>query len=188
MKMNDVFPSRYLTSEDCDPAIMVTVKKVTIEEVGQKKDRRPIVFFHEVEKGLVANKTNFAAIAKASGHDDTDRWNGTKVQLIKSETNFAGEIVPCIRVKIPQASNNEISFVQQQQIFAQAKKTGTLVEALYAFMKDEMQVESIKSLTEKQWADLFECMEMGVVMEWWAGRQYRSSVSGPDAGDGDNIG
>lgn len=101
MNINTAFPSKYLKADDCDEDVIVTITKVTMEDIGQggKKESKPIVFFKEVTKGLVLNKTNAKMIAKMAGDDDTDHWTGVKVRLIATEVEFQGDLVMAIRVR-----------------------------------------------------------------------------------------
>lgn len=101
MNINSAFPSKYLKADDCDEDVTATIKAVKMETVGQgpKAELKPIVFFNELSKGLVLNKTNAKMIAKIAGQDDTDEWVGTKVRLISTEVEFQGDLVMAIRVR-----------------------------------------------------------------------------------------
>ena len=67
MNINKAFPSKYLKASDFDDVdTSCTIKRVAMEHIGQDKDEppKPIVYFEEMDKGLVCNKTNPSAIAK----------------------------------------------------------------------------------------------------------------------------
>lgn len=102
MNINDAFPSNYLKASDCEQPRVLTIKQVTIEEIGDDKDRKPVVHFHEVEQGLVLNRTNANMIAHRYGNE-TDQWNGKKIKLYVDQVSFQGRIVDAIRVKTPPA-------------------------------------------------------------------------------------
>jgi hypothetical protein len=59
--MNDVeklYPSKYLKPADlAGSEVMVTIANVTVEEIGQPKERRALLSFVGYEKRLVMNKT-----------------------------------------------------------------------------------------------------------------------------------
>lgn len=101
MNINSAFPSKYLKADDADEDLIVTIKGVKMETVGQgaKAELKPIVFFNEVAKGLVLNKTNAKMIEKIAGDPDTDGWTGTKVRLIATEVEFQGDLVMALRVR-----------------------------------------------------------------------------------------
>jgi hypothetical protein len=100
MKASDLYPSRYLKAEDIDGDRMVTLRDVTIEELGPEKEARPIAYFNEITKGLVLNKTNTTIIAKGFG-DDTEGWKGRRIILYAVDVPFRNDIVRAIRVRIP---------------------------------------------------------------------------------------
>ena len=56
------------------------------------------MYFLEVPRGLVLNRTNVKRIINLYGND-TDQWTGKKLTLYPSEADFAGNVVPCIRVR-----------------------------------------------------------------------------------------
>lgn len=95
-----LFPSKYLAAADLrgqDRVVQVS-KIVGAEEVGQAKEKRPVLYFSGVEKGMVLNKTNAKRIAKLYGNN-TDGWIGKSVTLYPSECDFRDEVVPCLRVR-----------------------------------------------------------------------------------------
>lgn len=105
MNVNDAFPSKHLKASDLKGAIVsVTISHVEIEEIGQKKDRKPVMYFSGKDKGLVLNKTNSKRIAELLGSPETDDWTGQRVALYPSETEFQGDTVECIRVKAATAA------------------------------------------------------------------------------------
>lgn len=98
--INDAFPSKYIKATDLkgtEP--VVAIDRVEYEAVGREKDRKAVVYFQGKEKGLVLNKTNAMKIVQLSGSGDTDDWNGFRIKIYATETEFAGETVECIRIK-----------------------------------------------------------------------------------------
>lgn len=104
MKIGAAFPSKYLKASDLgDKSYVLTMDKVTIEDVGKTKDERPILYFLKADKGLVLNKTNANIIAKLYG-DDTDAWEGQQIELYPTMVDFGGEQVEAIRVRAPRVN------------------------------------------------------------------------------------
>lgn len=105
MKSNDVFPGKYLRADDLNGAEpIVTMRDVKIETLGD--DSKPVLYFVGKEKGLVMNKTNWAAITEITGSDDSDEWTGKKVKLVTRKVDFQGKRVPAIRVEEPIANGH----------------------------------------------------------------------------------
>lgn len=103
MNINSAFPSKYLkadTDVDEDGSVF-TIKTVKVETIGQgaKQEQKPVVYFEEVEKGLVLNKTNANFIVGILGEDDTDAWKGGKIKLVATDVEYAGDLLRGIRVR-----------------------------------------------------------------------------------------
>ncbi len=99
MNMNDLYPSKYLKAEDITQPLLVTISGLAQEEVGQSRDRRPVLYFSELAKGLILNKTVYIEIANHLGQEDTDNWRGGKIQLVRGMTQFQGKPIACIRTR-----------------------------------------------------------------------------------------
>lgn len=98
--INDAFPSTYLKASDLKGAtVTVTIDKVTFEPVGTDRDMKAIVYFVGKTKGVVLNKTNSRKIVEIAGSPLTEDWPGVVIALYPTETQFAGEMVECIRMK-----------------------------------------------------------------------------------------
>lgn len=105
MNIDTAFPSNYLKASDIgDKQPAVTIDRVEVEPVGRDKEMKPILYFKGKEKGMVLNKTNSRKIAELTGSKDTDNWSGCQIRLYSTETEFAGEMVECIRVKAAAAA------------------------------------------------------------------------------------
>jgi hypothetical protein len=102
MKIDEIFQSKYLKVSDLpeDSALPVTIRKVAVEEIGMERDRKPVIYFQDLEKSLVLNKTNAKTIAKLTGSGEMDDWVGTTIYLYRAEVEFQGETVEAIRVKL----------------------------------------------------------------------------------------
>lgn len=98
MKMNELHPSKYLSAPDLnEDKATVTIKEVVMEEM-QGGDDKPVIYFAELDKGFVANKTNCTTIATLYG-DDSDDWVGEKITLFPTYTIFNKVNTPCIRIE-----------------------------------------------------------------------------------------
>lgn len=109
MNINKTFKSNYLKAADLDEAgAVVTMTGVRMEEVGQDKEEKPVVYFEEFDQGLVLNKTNATTIAQVLGSNETDDWAGKRIAIFPTTVDFGGKAVEAIRVKArtpkPQAS------------------------------------------------------------------------------------
>jgi hypothetical protein len=92
MNINDMYPSKYIKSEDLQgQQVEVTCMSVTIEEVGDK-EHKPVMRFMGKDKGMVLNKTNALACASVWG-DDTNAWGGQRATLMAAPVMFQGKQV-----------------------------------------------------------------------------------------------
>ncbi len=112
MKIGAAFPSNYLKKEDCGNGIMVTIKDIRVEDVGgngDPQDSKPVVHFHESDKGMVINRTNAEIMTQAMGTDDTDGWIGKQIVLY-NEPNiwFGSKQTGGIRVRPVQATGQPV--------------------------------------------------------------------------------
>ena len=101
MNINEAYPSKYLKADvdiPEDEDLVLTVKSVEVEQMGDGEDK-PVVYFNEIDKGLVLNKTNANAISNQYGAE-TDGWTGKKVALFATEVEFAGKMTLGIRVRL----------------------------------------------------------------------------------------
>lgn len=88
----------HLEAADFTEETEVTIASVTFGEVGKEKERKGLIHFEEYERAMVLNRTNLKRIIEWHGNE-TDDWVGKKIKLYPSETDFAGDTVPCIRVR-----------------------------------------------------------------------------------------
>jgi hypothetical protein len=102
--MNDIenlYPNKYLKPADLDgKEVTFTIASVTVEEIGNPKERRAVLSFVGQMKRLVANKTNLTAISKLYGMKFAGMV-GKSIVLYPTMTSFGGDLVPCIRIKAP---------------------------------------------------------------------------------------
>lgn len=108
MNVNEAFPSQYLKASDLQgQQPIVTIDRVEFEAVGQKREMKPVLYFHGKDKGMVLNKTNAKNISNLVGSFETDEWAGFRIKLYSANVEFQGETVESIRIKAaPPASGN----------------------------------------------------------------------------------
>ena len=105
MRTTDLFPSRYVKASDLDTGPQqVAIRELAIEEIGQGKQReaKPVLYFHNRQKGLVLNVTNTRTIEDAYGVE-TDDWTGKTIELFATKVDFKGDRVDGVRVRVPKA-------------------------------------------------------------------------------------
>lgn len=80
---------------------IVTIRRYqqeVLENNGQKQ-KKWVIMFQELDKGLALNATNGKTICKMFG-DDMDAWIDKKIALyVKDDVEFGGELVSAIRVR-----------------------------------------------------------------------------------------
>jgi len=95
----DKFPSKWLRAADLDKPRLLTIQKITEEEVGD--DMKPVAYFQGEDKGLGLNLTNCRSIEEITGSDDVDVWEGATIVVFKTQTDYQGKRVDCIRIRAP---------------------------------------------------------------------------------------
>lgn len=115
MKINQAFPSKYIKCEDLNGReVPCKIARVLMEDVGAagSPEEKAVMYFAGKTKGIVLNKTNAMTISLSYG-EDTDDWVNKDVILYPATTPFQGQIVPCIRLRIPamaHVDDSEIPF------------------------------------------------------------------------------
>jgi len=105
MKLNEVFPSKYVKADDLQgKEVPVVISGVSMEQLGD--DRKLVLQFQGRSKGMVTNKTNAGRIAYLYG-DDTDDWIGKEIILAAEFVEFQGKTVKGLRVKPPKNGSSE---------------------------------------------------------------------------------
>lgn len=94
----------YLKAEDIGQSCpVVTIESCNIEEIGEEKDRKPVLHFVGKDKAMACNLTNAQAIEAIVGTDDMDAWVGHQVQLyVDPNVMYGGKKVKGLRVRAPQ--------------------------------------------------------------------------------------
>ena len=99
MRTKDMFPSKYLKSDDAEAKqIITTMTHMEMELIGQGQDqkKKPVLYLED-QKPMVLNRTNTEALEEAFG--DSDDWPGHKIRIRCVKTNYAGKSVDGLRVE-----------------------------------------------------------------------------------------
>ncbi len=97
--VSDAFPSNYLKAADLNNhTIKLRMDKVIFEEIGQEKDKKPVMYFADVKKGLVLNKTNATTIGAVHGQE-LEGWTGKEIEIFSMMVPYQGQNVAAIRVR-----------------------------------------------------------------------------------------
>ena len=103
MNVKELKNSRFLTKEDCEPPITLTIKDCVQDNVApadQAAEMRWTVVFSDHEKPWVLNSTNGQLLAKYFDSPESDDWIGRKITLYHDPgVFFAGKPVGGIRVR-----------------------------------------------------------------------------------------
>lgn len=101
--INAMMPSKYLKKEDVPQPILVTIRKLTQENVapqGQPEEKKWILHFDELENGMVMNPTNLQLTSVALQSEETEDWIGHQIVLYNDpNVSFGGRLTGGIRVR-----------------------------------------------------------------------------------------
>jgi hypothetical protein len=107
LRKEDLFQQRLFSAsklpDDWRKTFEIEVARLEELQNGDKKTEKLVVYFKGVKSGLVINATIFDQIAEITGEDDASKWGGFRITLFRSETQFQGRMVPCIRCSEPDA-------------------------------------------------------------------------------------
>ncbi len=104
MKVSDFVSSKYLSAVDLrERDVTVTIDHAEVAKM-QNGEKKAALFFQGKAKAMLLNKTNLNTIAEVLGTDDLDAWEGGTITLYPTETDYAGKMVDCIRVRRKKAS------------------------------------------------------------------------------------
>ena len=100
MQLDELYPSRWIKSDDLAQGdLALTIREVTIEQIGLEQEDSPILWFNETEKGLPMNVTNARAIGELHG-SETNLWAGSRITLYRTEVEFQGKTTFGVRVRL----------------------------------------------------------------------------------------
>ncbi len=103
MNIDELFPGKYLKATDlAGGELQLVIALVAKELMQQTGEEKPVVRFHDEDRGLILNVTNKNAIVASYGQV-VESWIGRPIVLFASTTDFGGKPVPCVRVRVPAA-------------------------------------------------------------------------------------
>lgn len=115
MDIDDLFPSKGINAASLEgkevPLTISGVKLVTFPKDGGGDEDKPTLTFQETDKELVLNRINAATIAEQHGKN-TDKWTGAKIILFPTKTQYKGQTVDCVRIRVQleTAGNDDLPF------------------------------------------------------------------------------
>jgi hypothetical protein len=77
-----------------------TTEAIADPKTGKVTDK-PVLVFEDTQTRLVLNVTNTDLVFEITGTSDTDDWPGHEIELYATQTNMAGRVVDCVRVRAP---------------------------------------------------------------------------------------
>lgn len=104
MKLNDMFPSKYVTGADLGgKSYTVTIARVVPEKMRPNAQspeiEKYVLYTQEGHKGIVLGKPLALQIAQALGSDDTEAWTGKKIIIYPESVVVAGQQRTAIRAR-----------------------------------------------------------------------------------------
>ncbi len=104
MNVKDLISGKYLSAKDMvGQRVLATLDICQIEEFENKNtggtDSRPVVYFEDLDQGMVLNKTNLKVLAREFG-EETAQWKGKRVLVTTHKVKTpAGAEVDGLRIE-----------------------------------------------------------------------------------------
>src|SRR5580700_9421758 len=110
MRRGDVFPSKWLQASDIEDDTEVTISNVITEEMPDGEVEKSVVYFRELDKGLILNISNWNAIEELTGQEDSDDWEGHKITLFfNPDVEYKGKKTGGIRIRTKSKKSGKTS-------------------------------------------------------------------------------
>jgi hypothetical protein len=100
------FLSSYLRADDIKKApkgeVKVTVESAEVEELGKDdaKEEKLVLYFKQLQQGLVLGKTTINTMIEITESEDTDNWIGKEIVLYyDSNVSFGGKRTGGVRIR-----------------------------------------------------------------------------------------
>jgi hypothetical protein len=103
INVSDVYSGNFLKAEHIKGTVSYVIENVTVEEfdADDKVKKKLVLAFEGEEKRLVVNTTNASIITEnLGGETDAEKWVGQTIRLTVKKVEYAGKLVPAIRVVI----------------------------------------------------------------------------------------
>lgn len=179
--INQLFPSRYLSSDDLRGDLTVTISGVKQANVGDGEEKPCLVL--SGSKDMILNQTNAKQIANLHGND-IDKWVGCTITLFVEDVMFKGRTTKGIRVRgreVPMIPNTNATITadtldsNQQQLL---KDLYTLnmwpVDEVKRMVREVASVEALSLISTDYFQTLSE----------YFGRNYPANYGGRVEEDG----
>lgn len=89
MKLDNMFPPKYLRPQDLNKPVRVTISAVTKEKPsGMSKEPEYALWCKGATRPIKLTKATASSIAKVLNSDDTDEWINREVILYTEVTKF----------------------------------------------------------------------------------------------------
>jgi len=102
MRMRDALPGRYLSGDDLDGEVIVTIDRIVMESFRdprtRQESRKPVMYFQRAKRGLIINRTNWRTVADLYG-DESDNWVGKRIALVSMMVDAYGKQTKAVRVR-----------------------------------------------------------------------------------------
>jgi hypothetical protein len=104
MRVNDVFPSKYLSAADVKALgrdvidVLQHVEMQELESQDSGKQRKPVAILRN-HKPFVLNRTNWDLLVEFLGADDSDAWINAHVQIGVEKVRFGRDLVDGLRIR-----------------------------------------------------------------------------------------
>lgn len=122
MHISQLASSRFLKKEDCEGGILsLTIVDESYENVAlqeEPEDMKCVLWFAEIDKGWVLNKTNAEVIASIVGMEDTSDWVAKNVQVDlfnDKKVVYKGRVIGGLRVHDARVTNPDGQRLPQRQ-------------------------------------------------------------------------
>lgn len=98
MNIREMFPSKWLRVDDLKgKSHVVVIARITEQSVGERQEKKWVIWFEKHTKGLVLNKGNALAIARQHGEESND-WIGKPITIFPGKALFQGKWVASVKV------------------------------------------------------------------------------------------
>ena len=96
--------SKYLKHQELDGKDwVVTIDRVERHDLKHQDgqlEKKIVLFFRELDKGMILNSTNMNILYSLLNSDDSDDWAGKRVTLYtKDDIEMAGKIMSGLRIR-----------------------------------------------------------------------------------------
>lgn len=147
-----MYPSTWLSKEDCRIPLHATIKQVTQEEIKGEggKELKNVIHFMGSVKSLILNKGNASILCDLFG-DDSNQWHGEQIEIyVDANVMFGGKRVGGLRVRAPSQSPAQSHQHSNGAVWSYAQALGECVKA--GITKDNL-VAELKRQGQTAWND-----------------------------------